>query len=326
MTMLNIPVLHGAALDRPDEADTLDTALAVREALTRLGHAAEIVQLRADFSVAPKRPMQRPDLVFNLVDSVGGQAELAAEAPEDFDRRGLRYTGCGARATRLCASKPLMKRILADAGLPTPAWSATGAGLEGAPLTIVKSATEHASLGIDAGSVVPGARAAVEIARRALRHGGRFFAEVYVEGREFNLSLLQGPAGPELLPPAEISFTNPIPGRPRIVDYDAKWIAHSHGYNNTPRRFDFPPSDATLLAELGALALDCWRLFGLDGYARVDFRVDEAGRPWILEVNTNPCLAPDAGFVAAAKRAKLGYDELIDRIVGAALAPARKAA
>jgi D-alanine-D-alanine ligase len=69
------------------------------------------------------------------------------------------------------------------------------------------------------------------------------------------------------------------------------------------------------------LAVECWRLFGLAGYARVDFRCDEAGRPWILEINANPCLLPGAGFAAALERAGIGYDEGIQLILDAALRP-----
>jgi D-alanine-D-alanine ligase len=121
-----------------------------------------------------------------------------------------------------------------------------------------------------------------------------------------------------VLPVAEILFVDFPPDRPRIVDYEAKWQADAFAYANTPRCFDFPAEDAALLAELERLALEAWRLFGLGGYARVDFRVDGAGRPTILEINVNPCLAPDAGFVAAAERAGLDYDSVIGSIVTAA--------
>jgi D-alanine-D-alanine ligase len=130
----------------------------------------------------------------------------------------------------------------------------------------------------------------------------------------------------QVLPPAEIDFVGFPAGRPRIVDYEAKWSGHSFAYLNTPRRFDFPPSDAPLLDRLSALAHEAWSLFGVTGYARVDFRVDAAGEPWLLELNVNPCLTPDAGFVAAAERAGLGYDALIAAITEAAARQRREAA
>jgi D-alanine-D-alanine ligase len=224
-----------------------------------------------------------------------------------------------------------MKRAIAAAGLPTPAWSMTGAGLHHLPRVIVKAVAEHASLGLDARSVVPGTQAELGVARRTQSLGVAHFAEEYVEGREFNLAILAGPSpagacAPEVLPPAETLFVGYPPDRPRIVDYEAKWAEHSHAYNNTPRRFAFGDEDRALLDELTGLALRSWALFGLSGYARVDFRVDAGGRPTILEVNTNPCIAPDAGFFAAASEAGLTYAAMIARIVDAGLAARTEAA
>ena len=69
----------------------------------------------------------------------------------------------------------------------------------------------------------------------------------------------------------------------------------------------------------------CWHLFVLKGYARVDFRVDEQNQPWVLEINANPCLSPDAGFVAAAARAGLSVEDIIQRIVADAAVPGGRA-
>lgn len=321
-----IAVLHGATMDRPDEVDTLRTAEAVEAALTGLGHRAEMVHLAPDMAAIGTLPARRPDLVFNLVEAIGGDAAAAAAVPAALDRLSLAYTGCGARATRACMSKIGTKRALGAAGLPTPEWSEDGGSLAHLHRVIVKPVSEHASLAIDATAVVPGRLAAEEVARRADRFGTPMFAEAFVEGREFNLSILDGPDGPEVLPPAETLFVGYPEGRPRIVDYEAKWEEDSFAYNNTPRRFDFGAEDRMLIDELKSLSLASWALFGLSGYARVDLRVDGAGRPFILEVNTNPCIAPDAGFFAAAARAGLSYPAMVARIVDAALARRTEAA
>lgn len=326
MTSLIIPVLHGASGSSPDEIDTLRTAEAVRDALLRLGHRSALVALGQAGAGIDMLVALRPDLVFNLVEAVEGRGAPAAEIPGTLRKHGLSFTGCGPEASLACLSKPVQKERLARAGLPTPKWSMTGERLSMAARVIVKSTTEHASLGIDQTSVVPGSRAAEAVLERTRRHGNPFFAELYVEGREFALSLIESAGAMHVLPPAEILFKNFSKGRARIVDYEAKWVESSHAYTNTPRRFDFPSAELALLAELERLARECWRLFGLSGYARVDYRVDHSGRPWILEINTNPCLAPDAGFVAAARQAGLGFDEVIGRIVAAALTQPLKAA
>lgn len=321
-----LPVLHGAAADRPDEADTIVTAKAVAASLRRLGYRSEVVRLGLDLGVIARVAAKHPLLVFNLVEALDGDCALAPLAPAMFDHLGLAYTGAGTEAHHLTLTKTAAKRLLAGAGLPTPKWSLDGGGFARGSRVIVKSLTEHASLGIDAGSVVPATRARQEIIAREQRFGGRFFAEAFVEGREFNLSVLETPEGPRVLPVAEILFLDFPPDRPHIVDYEAKWDSEAAAYANTPRRFDFPPEDAPLVAALQDLALKAWRLFGLAGYARVDFRVDAAGRPTILEINVNPCLAPDAGFVAAAERAGLGYDAVVGCIVAAAVKGRRQEA
>jgi D-alanine-D-alanine ligase len=152
--------------------------------------------------------------------------------------------------------------------------------------------------------------------QRAALLGGICFAERFVEGREFNLALLSGPNGPQVLPPAEILFRDFAPGTPRMVGYRAKWDPDSRAYQNTPRRFAEPAEDGPLHKALRETALRCWDLFFLRGYARVDFRVDGCGRPWVLEVNANPCLSPDAGFAAALEQAGMAFVEAVERVVG----------
>jgi D-alanine-D-alanine ligase len=319
---LYVPVLHGASAGRPDEADTIVAAECVQAALERLGYRSALLHMDLDGTCIENLAAERPAMVFNLVEALRGDAALAHLAPSLLEHFHLDYTGARAEAWRLTLSKITTKRLLTSAGLPTPAWSVDGTDEGLGARVIVKSITEHASHGIDSDSVVLAERAAREIGRRQARFGGRFFAEAYIEGREFNLSVLEDKGQPIVLPPAEIEFVGYPEDRPRIVDYEAKWHEGSFAYENTPRRFQFPSHDEVLLGELQDLALAAWRLFDLSGYARVDFRVDGHGRPMILEVNVNPCLSPDAGFAAAAERAGLSYDRMIGYIVEAAARPA----
>ncbi|MDP4282161.1 MAG: D-alanine--D-alanine ligase, partial [Bacteroidota bacterium] len=137
--------------------------------------------------------------------------------------------------------------------------------------------------------------------------------------REFNLSILGGKQGPQVMPPAEILFKDYPEGKPRIVGYNAKWTENSFEYNHTPRTFRFKKEDAPLLEELKKIALQCWQSFGLKGYVRVDFRVDRNKKPHVLEINGNPCIAPESGYVAATKQAGLKFQEVIQRIIEDAL-------
>jgi D-alanine-D-alanine ligase len=320
-----VAVVYGAiAADAaPDEQDVLVEVDTVQQALTALGYAPVAVPLTLDLEAVRRRLLHlRPAFVFNLVESVEGQGRLIHLAPSLFESLGLPFTGAGSEAVYLTSNKPLAKRLMAAAGIPTPSWvEAPATDLPLPPFAgpyIVKSVWEHASIGIDDSSVVEDPRKLAGLARRRRRRfGGDWFAEQFIDGREFNLALVEGPAGVEVLPPAEMLFVDYPAGKRRIVDYAAKWHAGSFEFCNTIRRFDLPPEDQPLLARLAAIARDCWRLFGLSGYARVDCRVDAQGRPWVLEVNINPCISPDAGLAAAAAQAGLASPDIVARIIAA---------
>jgi D-alanine-D-alanine ligase len=213
------------------------------------------------------------------------------------------------------------------AGLPTPDWRTAADDRKFDPPYIIKAIGEHGSFGLGDDSVVlsdgDGLTCIQRIDREAQRLGRACFAERYVAGREFNLSLLAANNQCEVLPPAEIDFSNMPSGRLPIVGYDAKWTENSAEYRGTPRTFAFSEQDGVLLTRLEKLAEACWTLFGLGGYARVDFRVAAAGDPWILEINANPCLSPDAGFAAAATRASLSFADVVRRILADARARPR---
>lgn len=314
-----IPVLHAATQSRPDEIDTIVAAQSVACALSRLGYATEIIGLCPDLGGIEALHSRRPLLVFNLVDAVGGDCRLAPMVPARLDALGLPYTGAGTSAWLDTLSKVGTKLRLAHAGLPTPDWSQDGTGLDPDARVIVKPVWEHGSLGIDPASVMRAAEAPRAIAERALRWRTEHFAELYIDGREFAVAMIEGPQGVEVLPVRETVFQGFGDGAPLITDYDAKWTPGSQPYVGTPRRFGVEKDDPELAAELMRLALACWSLFDLDGYARVDFRVDPAGAPFILEVNMNPCLSADAGFAASALEAGIDYDAMIARVVQASL-------
>lgn len=311
-------ILHGVAAvadARPDDQDTLNQAEAVAAALTALGWSVEVVALGLDLSALAQRlGVDPPALVFNLVEAVAGHDRLMPVVPALLDSLGLSYTGNRAEAASVTVNKLAAKRVMAAAGIPTPDWVESAAAAEPGRW-IVKSVTEHASAGLDPSSVVDHRRVAERVARAEARHGGEWFAERYIAGREFNISLLDGPEGPEVLPMAEIRFIDFPPGRPQIVDYAAKWHEGSVEDLGTVRTFS--TAGPELAAKLRAISLRCWQVFGLSGYARVDFRIDHEGAPFVLEVNVNPSIAPDSGFVAAAGQAGMSYAQLIGRIVDA---------
>jgi len=307
----------------PDQSDAMVQAEAIGRALSDLGHEPVEMTVSMDIKGFLKEIKEvSPQLVFNLVESVEGHGRLIHFPASILDLLAVPYTGAPADALYLTSSKILTKKILSGAGLPTPPYYSTGdLKAKSLPLEepyIIKSVWEHASVGLEESSVLSvksSGQLLAEMERRRGSLGGDCFAEQFIDGREFNLSLLASPAGPEVLPPAEMTFIDYPPGKWKVVGYRAKWDEGSFESLHTRRSFDFPKSERPLLQNLINLTRRCWPLFDLRGYARVDFRVDERNQPWILEINANPCLSPDAGFAAAASQAGLSYRQVVERII-----------
>lgn len=322
MTAEPILVLHEAfdANARPDEMDTLVQVDQVSEALKSLGLPVSILAMDLDLSAALAAiGAARPACVFNLVESLGGSGRLVHLAPSLLRVAGVPFTGSGSDAIYLSSQKILAKRWMRLHGIPTPRSYLPGdRTIEDVGTWIVKSVWEHASFGMDDGCVVEGqsaARSRIESCRD--QHGGNWFAEEFVDGREFNVAVLEQDGQPQVLPIAEMTFVDYPRGKPKIVGYAAKWDEAAPEYHATQRRFDaLPAAETEILCET---ARQCWRIFGLRGYARVDFRMDAAGQPWVLEINANPCLSRDAGFAAAATEAGLSYTQIIERVLIAAM-------
>ena len=101
---------------------------------------------------------------------------------------------------------------------------------------------------------------------------------------------------------------------PKLVSESAKFDATSWESKQTMRTFSIPDSDKPLLMKLEEISRECWRIFEARGYMRVDFRVDEDGNPYVLEVNPNPGIGEDSGFIAAARQAGMKREEVLEKI------------
>jgi D-alanine-D-alanine ligase len=317
---MRVLVLHSdvAADAPPDELDTLETAEAVAAALGERGHLVHSEAFKPDpGALIAAISAWRAQAVFNLVESVWGDGYLAGLAPAMLAKHGAPFTGAGAAAIALAADKTFSKQLLRKVGLPTADWvePSRWKGLVIAERYVVKSATEDASLGLDDGAVVRGADVESRAWACRARYGGRWFAEAYLEGREFNVALLETAGGVRVLPIAEMCFEGWAESRPRILGYGAKWDDDSEDARQTVRRFGLEENEAVLARQLAELARQIWDLFRMRGYARIDFRLDACGAPMILEVNPNPCLDPRAGLAAAAAQADFDYAELVEHIL-----------
>lgn len=265
-------------------------------------------------------------VIFNLIESPPGGWWWQCAMAGALELSGLPFTGAPAAAIWLTTDKLVTRALLATEGLPI----APGGWIDKtredvldrvAPPWILKPACEDASVGLE-GKALCATRdeAILQAALLGDRFPGqRILIERFLPGRELNVSVLEGAGGPEILPIAEMTYVDFPEDMPKVMGWDAKWAEESFAYKHTVRRFLTDPADAPLLDHVRELVRETWRIFGLSGYARVDLRLDEAGTPCILEVNTNPCIAAGAGFEASAAQAGIGPAGLVQRILEAAL-------
>lgn len=320
---MKVSILYAAISPQAtqDELDTLAQVEAVEDALRKLGHQVSRANISLNLTqLLEHAGKERPDIVFNLVESVDGLGEFLYLGAMILDRLEIPYTGANTAAIFSTSNKLLAKNIFQGADIPTAPWISFDEAQRRAPQFsgpyIIKNVWEHASVGLDDKSIVyQVSELAQALVARHEKIRGQWFAEKFIAGREFNQSMIAGPHGPQLLPLAEMRFENFPEHKAQIVDYRAKWIEGSFEFTNTLRSFELSDADKPLVEKIQDVARRCWEKFELRGYARVDFRVDEQGQPWVLEVNANPCIAPDSGFVAAAARAGLDYPQVVLRIL-----------
>jgi len=257
------------------------------------------------------------DLVFNLCEGLSGHGSEEHLPAAAVELLGLPMTGARALTLGLCLRKELVNAHLRAQGVAVPDWAVAAAGEPlnwGRYPAIVKPAAEDASLGIDAGSVVRDGSELQAARVRAHASWERVIVQRFIDGRELNLAVV----GDRVLPPAEIEWALPD-GLPHVVTYAAKWDAGSvYDRGTVPRVLG--QSEERLSARLAALARRVWAAVDGAGYGRIDVRMDKRGKAWVIDVNPNPDLSPDAGLARQAAAAGWSYRDLIAHIVEAAFA------
>ena len=300
----------------PDELDVLDQVEYIGKNLTELGIGTYQKGITTDFmNEVAALAKDKPDFVFNLVESIDNKGELSYFVPALLNLYSIPYSGNPLEAMFITTSKALTSKALQNAGINNPGGYLPSQFkmLKPGNLYIIKPIWEDGSLGITGDSVftfVPGYE------KKFVGYDdSHWLIEDYIEGREFNISVLAGEKGPEVMPPAEMVFHNFGPDKPQIVDFKAKWESDSFEYKNTVREFPGNNLNPVLKEKIMTAARLCWDVFGLKGYARVDMRVDNNDNPFVIEVNANPCLSPDSGLVAAITEAGIPFTVVLHRII-----------
>ncbi len=313
---------------KPDSEDVLDEVNFAVSLLSEAGHNHKLFPIRCvsgsngGNSTGPKNASAslneavfylmfqlkkyKPDVIFNLVEGVNDDPVYQQFFVLLFEYLRYPFTGSGYSAILSTSDKSIAKTIMNGFNISTPVYDeyrGGNKGVTGKPPWIVKPALEDASIGIDETSIFSNKKKMLAALPRIYERHGRqtLIVEQYIDGREFNVSLLEQPGGQvEVLPVAEIVFNEWPENKPMIVGYSAKWDKDSFEHRNTERRFN-PPN--VRLDVLEHTALKCWKVFRLKGYARVDIRLAEDNTVYVLEINANPCISPDSGFIAALREA-----------------------
>ncbi|MBN2891265.1 MAG: ATP-grasp domain-containing protein [Bacteroidales bacterium] len=305
----------------PDELDVLDQVEVVEMALSELGHKTERVFMDMNLENAEKQIISaNPDFVFNLFEGITGKTDLIYLGAGLLNNLKIPYTGCLVDSIFITADKVLTKKLLKQNNIPTAKWFSSKEVdlLENGKIYILKPLSEDASLGITEKSVFTAPNNLL-IEEYRKKYGNTFFIEEYIEGREFNISVMGTANEPVVLSPAEMIFTNFPDEKPQIVSYTAKWDEESFEYKNTIRTFDISDSDSGLISDIKKVVLKCWKVLNLRGYARIDLRVDSNNIPYVLEANANPCISADSGFYAAALKSGFTFKQVVKNIIDDAL-------
>jgi len=311
---------RGEDADYVSEAEVEDQAEAVQDALRKLDLQHQIFPLKDDIeSFIRALKTYKPDVAINLCEGAFGESHLEMNVPALLELLGIPYTGSPPLTLALCQNKGLTKHILKAKGIPTPKHQILSnfedwrRGID-YPL-FVKPLSEDASLGISRKSFViddDELKSQVEYINK--RYKQPALVEEYIDGKELNVAIL-GNEKPQVLPISEIVFE--FSNDPKIVDFAAKWFKESEEYKKTK-----PVCPAKLKPSIRdnvkRVALQAYELLHCRDYARVDIRLkDEV--PYVLEVNPNPDISPDAGFVRSLKAAGISFEEFVKEIIFFAL-------
>lgn len=311
-----------SALGATPDLLILETVDAIEQALENEGNTVVRLPVMTDGKWIDRVRRGRFDVAFNMCEGIDGVAELEPPVIGVLELFGVPYTGGSSYTTALCLRKHAVNALLAHAGLPVPPWVVLHRGSRvrgvGYP-AIIKPAAEDASIGVEQRSVVRNARSLKARVDAMLVSFDELIVQRYVAGRELNVGIV----GDTVLPIAEIDFSTLPRGLWPIVTYRSKWDTGSvEDLGSVPRC----PAElhGRSANEVRRVALEAWRLVGGHGYGRVDMRLDETGQPWILEVNSNPDIAPDAGLARMARAAGIEYPSLVRTICELGIARKRE--
>jgi D-alanine-D-alanine ligase len=332
MKRLRVLVLVHEDLVPPDHLNGHDlktvewrTEYDVVSTLRKLGHEVQPIGVKSDLGVIRTAiETWKPHIAFNLLEEFDGVALYDQHVVSYLELLRMPYTGCNPRGLMLARDKALTKKVLSFHRIPYPEFVVVPLGRTvrrpkwlSFPL-IVKSVSEEASLGISQASIVEDDEKLKE--RVTFVHnsvGTGALIERYIEGREFYVGVI-GNGQLHVLPVWELILDKLPDDAKRIATERVKWSRkYQAKYGITSREAKNLPAGKT--EEMQQLAKRVYRALGLSGYARIDLRMDEQGRLYVLEANPNPQIAHDEDFADSAEKANYPYKELLQELLNVGL-------
>jgi D-alanine-D-alanine ligase len=297
-------------------------ARAIAAALGEAGFDAHLVPVDGDLAELRTRLAELDaDCAFNLCESLAGDSRLESAVPLLLELLGIPFTGSPPEVLSFGLRKDRVKQRLQAAGIPTPDGRVLAAPGDPCDLPyplIVKPVHEDGSVGIWRTSVVHNdAELARAVSAVLAKLRQPCLVEQYIDGREFNVALLGHPT-PRVLPLSEIDFRGLPAGAPHIVSYDAKWASGSEDDLGTVPVLH-PELGSAVAARVRRVATDAFRAVGVRDYGRVDVRLAAGGIPYVVDVNPNCDLSPNAGMARAAGAFGIDFRALASLLVRYAL-------
>jgi D-alanine-D-alanine ligase len=262
----------------------------------------------------------QPDLIFNLADEFKKNRAYDQNIVSFLALQGVAYTGCGSTGMMLCKHKAISKKILGYHRIRVPEFALIARGSRVSrprrlkfPI-LIKPLKEQASYGISQASFVENDddfKERVEYIQGKLNND--VIAEEYIHGRELYVSIL-GNHRLQVFPIRELVFREVPPDEPKIATYRAKWDEEYQKRWGLQNQYA-EGLDAALVRKIELTCKRIYHLLTIDGYARLDLRLDANNEVYFIEANPNPFLAPDEDFSQSALKANVSFPQLIERIV-----------
>jgi D-alanine-D-alanine ligase len=293
--------------------------------LRKLGHEVQPLGVHDDLGDIRRTAEEwKPHIAFNLLEAFDDITVFDQNVVSHLELLKLSYTGCNPRGLLLARDKSLSKKLLAYHRIPVPEFEVFRVGRPikrskklAYPL-MVKSLTQEASIGISQASVVDNdekLKERVQFIHESI--GTAAIVEQYVEGRELYVGIV-GNQALQSLPVWELYFNDMPEGARRIATDRVKWsikYQKKYGIDSGPAK-DLPEA---VCDKIQHVCKRTYRALEMSGYARIDLRLDETGKVWVIEANPNPQIAKGEDFADSAEKAGISYESLLQRIVNLGL-------